>query len=512
MDSGKDSCEPTVNDARMPRVERFAGWLNLSVIAIGIVFFLARNLGNDAIWDAESDGVLRSLGYPSGYENRGLSDVLEGTRHTNDAGGFDVLLHGWMQLFGTGIFEIRVLPAIFFLVYLLAMLALGRRLRLPLWAGAAVICAMLLENITPYYAAEIRPYMPMLATSVAMLALAGWLSDRPGAWRSIGFIAAAAILLSQHYNGFGIAFATAIVLGMAAWRRESRQRLWLIVVLVFTLVWLPTLYLALRGSPFAPHERIWYLDAVMLRFADPQQWWHILTWNFLTPTGLPRTVFLLLVPVLWILARRGHGSRPFAAVIVAWVYVLAATAAAAGMSVLGFLPWYLGTRWAISDVGLIAISLLGLAAIILPWLRRGPVWIVGAAVAVSVLVAGTGSWRLAHYDRGGPVGYLKQIGPEMLAGGPGSLTVDGWLYWNVRYLIERSGAYDELQPGWNQNREDVISSPIGAEPQQVRDFLASSRTRMLLRSVDPLKGVELPSNLEIISVAGDAGPTLLVKH
>lgn len=498
--------------SRPSRVERCAGWINLSAIAIALVAFFARNLGNDAIWDAESDGVFRSLGYPSGYETRGLSEVLEGTRNTNDAGGFDVLLHWWMQVLGTHIVALRALPALFFLIYLLSILMLGRRLRLPVWAATAVVGAMLLENITPYYAVEIRPYMPMLATSVAMLALAGWLLDRPGPLRALGFIGASAILLSQHYNGFSIAFATALVLGIAAWRRGLGQRLWLIVPLIFSLVWLPALYLVLRGSPFAPHERVWYLDAVMLRFADAQQWWHILTWNFLTPTGLPRTAFLILVPVLWLLARRGNVARPAAAVTVAWVYVFAATLVAAGMSILGFLPWYLGTRWAISDVGLIAVSLIGLTAIILPWLKRGPTWIVGTAVVLSVLVVLTGSWRLGHYDRGGPTGYLKQIGPEMLSGGPNSLTVDGWLYWNVRYLIERSGAYDELRPGWDENRTNVVASPVGADREQVNDFLDSSRTRMLLRSDDPLTGVNMPQNVQVIKVGGEESPTLLVKR
>lgn len=496
----------------MSKVERFIGWLNLTAIGAAIVVFLIHNLGNDAIWDAESDGVLRSLGYPSGYETRGLSDVLEGTKHTNDAGGFDVLLHWWMQIFGTGIVGIRALPALFFLIYVVAILLLGRQMRLPLWAATAVVGAMLVENITPYYAAEIRPYMPMLATSVAMLVLTVWIAHKPGPWRALGFVAAAAVLLSQHYNGFGIAFATSIVLGIAAWRKVAGQRIWLLLPLIFTLLWLPTIYIALRGSPFADHERIWYLDAVMLRFADPQQWFHILTWNFFTPTGLPRTVFLLAVPLLWILARRGYGSRPSTLIASAWVYVLAATAAAAAMSALGFLPWYLGTRWAISDVGLIAISLVGLTAIVLPWLRKGPVWLVGTAVVLSACVTVVGAARLATYDRGGPVGYLKQIGSEMLAGGPNSLTVDGWLYWNVRYLIERSGDYDELRPGWDQVRAQVLTSPVGSEPAQVSEFLASTNTRMLLRSVDPLQGVDLPANIEIISVEGDTGPTLLVKH
>ncbi len=496
----------------MPKMERIAGWLSLVAIGAAVLLFLMRNLGNDAIWDAESDGVFRSLGYPSGYENGSLGRVLEGTRYTNDAGGFDVLLHWWMQIFGTGIIALRALPGLFFLVYLVAILVLGRRLRLPTWAAAAVVGAMLLENITPYYAAEIRPYAPILTASVAMLALAGWLSDKPGPWRATGFVGASAVLLSQHYSGFALAFATAVVLAIAAWRRGAGQRVWLILPLLFTLFWLPAMYLALHGSPFAERGRVWYLDMAMLKFADAQQWWHILSWNLLTPTGLPRTVFLLAVPTLWVLARRKPILRPLVAVTIAWLYVLAATLVAALMSILGFLPWYLGTRWAISDVGLIAISLVGLTAIVLPWIRKGFRWILPLTILLAMIVTLLGAWRLATYDRGGPIGYLKIIGQEMLAGGPQSLTVDGWLIWNVRYLVERSGAYDELRSAWDQNRATAVTSPVGSEAEQVREFLDSPKTRMLIRNHDPIKGFKLPSDIEVISVLGDDGPTLLVKR
>lgn len=498
--------------AQAPRLERFTGIANAGILGLAVLVFLWRNLPNDAVWGDESDGIFRSLGYPAGDETRGLSDVLEGTRSTNDAGGFDVLLHWWMQGFGTSIVSLRLLPAVFFLAYLLGLLAVGRRMRAPWWLATAVVGVMLVENITPYYAVEIRPYAPELAATTVLLALALWLGARPTWPRAATYVVAVVVFLSHHYSGIAPAAAALAVLLVLGWRQRGKARWLALLPGLVGLVWLPVLYLALRGSPLGvERQRVWYLDLAMLRYADTEQWLAILRLNLLTPTTLPRTLFLIVVPMLWWMARRrGRGSLD-APVGLAWLFVLVGTGISALMSLAGFLPWYLGTRWSINDVGFIAISLMGLAVVLLAFVRRSPRWLISVAVLCSIAATLVGGLRLASYERQGVQGYLHVIGPQMLAGGPQSLTIDAWIYRDVQYLIDRSGAYEELVPGWRQVRDSVLLNPAPSEAADVEEFLASPRTRMLLRNVDPLAEVSVPANVQVVKVAGDRGPVLLVK-
>ncbi len=172
---------------------------------------------------------------------------------------FYVLLHYWMEVFGTSDVAVRALPGLFGVVTLpLAWLA-GRRLagRTGAWA------ALLLVATSPFavrYDTETRMY-----SLVALLTVCGFLAldralRRPRAGNLVAVAAVSGLLLYTHY--WSVYLLATIVLWLAyeswrgrpEWRRSARPTLVAVVIGCLTFVpWLPTfLYQSKHtGTPWA---------------------------------------------------------------------------------------------------------------------------------------------------------------------------------------------------------------------------------------------------------------------
>jgi hypothetical protein len=280
-----------------------------------------------------------------------------------------MLVRFWSLNVGTQIEVLRFLPFIFFLIYLVAIVLLGRLMRLPWVFALAVVGLMLLENITPYYAVELRPYSAGLAASVALPLAALWLLQSPSGPRFGLFAVTFLAVGTMQYNSLPIELAVAAVLMLGALRQASvRQRLYPLLAAGLSVIWLPVFYLVSRGSPFEVDEgeALDYIPDLVLADMPFNQAVQTVITNLLSPTGLPRTAFILTVPLIWLITRRAHEKR---ARIISenttwlWLFVTLATVLSLALAVLGFIPWKLGTRWSIADAGLIAVSIIRLAAL-----------------------------------------------------------------------------------------------------------------------------------------------------
>ena len=153
-----------------------------------------------------------------------LSEMAEGLRHDGAPPLFYVMLHGWIEVFGTGELSTRFLSGIFSVAALpLAWLA-GRRLAGTRVAWAAVV----LLASSPFavrYATEARMYsMVVLLVLVGYLAVAELL-ERPSSKRAVvgvGLVAGA--LLLTHYWSLYLIFVVALTLLIVARRGVGTSR------------------------------------------------------------------------------------------------------------------------------------------------------------------------------------------------------------------------------------------------------------------------------------------------
>jgi len=204
-----------------------------------------------------------------------LADIPAALRHDGHPPLYYGLLHGWMQVFGSGDGAVRSLSGLFSVVALpLAWLA-GRRRGGPLlgWIAVAVLA------LSPFglrYATETRMY-----ALVMVLVLAGYLvvddvarRARPG-WLPLAALALlSGALLLTHYWAIWLLGSVELVLAWRWWRstgveaRRPLARAFLAVAaggLLF-LPWLPSfLYQSAHtGTPWASAQRPTSVVAVAL--------------------------------------------------------------------------------------------------------------------------------------------------------------------------------------------------------------------------------------------------------
>ena len=441
-----------------------------------------------------------------------------------DLGVFHMLVRYWALNVGTAIEILRVLPFLFFLAYLIAIVLLGRLMRLPWLFALAVVGLMLLENITPYYAVELRPYSAGLAASVALPLVALWLLESPSGQRLALFIVTFLAVGTMQYNSLPIELATAAVLVLGTLgQRTHRAKIYPLVAAGLSVLWLPIFYLITRGSPFEVDdgEALDYIPDLVLADMPFTQAVETVIVNLLSPTGLPRTLFVLAVPIVWFVTSRTRRETQHIVtdnVTRLWLFVTLATALSFGLALLGFIPWKLGTRWSIADVGLIAVSMVGLLALAInAGLLRKRV-LAGIATALAFTAIVIGSVRIATYER--PPGYnFRPLLTELVAATPGKEAIDVWMYPEVRYWIEYSGQYGDLKGDWERLGIQQIGGFDEATTRDVTSFLESNREVLLLRTADPLLGLPIEHRAEF-SVSGSdltesqglSAPVLVRKH
>jgi len=492
------------SSARLPSIGALVGFLALGT---GVVLLAVNNLGNRYFWTDESSSLYTALGWPGVGDRAGsLAGAWNWTIETHvEPGLYNMLERFWALGVGTGIETLRVYPFLFFLIYLASLIGVGRLLRLPWFLIAGVLGLVLLENITPYYTVELRPSSAGLAASVALpflgLMLLKW--TRKGVL--VLFLAGFVLIGSMQYNSYPIEAAVGIVLiafGLLTPLRS--QRLMAIGAGAFAVFYLPVLYVVTRGNPLgvAQEPGLEAISGLLIPNMETSEVLRLLQQNLFSFTALPRTVFLVMVPVLWLVGRWAkpwhrpeHGTQ---AVNQVWLFVLTATLGSAGIGFLGVMPWIVGTRWSIAEVGLIAVSLIGIGSIIvqLGLLRIKPVAVL--AVAASVGLALAGSYRLATYERF--PGYDWNIAlTEILEGTPGKAVVDTEIYPNLRYWVELSGDYDQFRSAWIDHRIQTTSDFYSADASSIEEFLASDNEYLLLGDASLLEGsgVRLPADVTV---------------
>ena len=506
--------------------ERIANVLSIAILSIAVITYAIRNLGNRYFWSDEASSLYTSLGWPEiGDGPQSIGEAWAATQSHIEPGLFNMLEYVWAVGIGTHITAIRFLPFLFLLAYLVAIVLLSRFVNAPLYLGAAVVGLMLLENITPYYAVELRPHIAGLAAAVVLPLLTVWLMRSPGIPRLAVFILGFLFFGSMQYTSYPIQFAIAGVLLLAAARTAigSHKRL-LIGASGFAVMWLPVTFVLVRGNPFrlAGGTEIHAIPEAFFPNLPVQEVASIVATNLLSPTGLPRTVFILLLPVLWIAhrmsAKQQPGKSPLWTIQSLWIIVTTSTAISFILAMLGFMPWILGTRWTIADVGLIALSLVGIVGLIVHSgvLNKGAIQLTAIALALVLTLVGSARW--ATYDR--TPGYdwtpVLEVG---LQNSSTPLVIDNWTYPEVRYWVELSGAYDQYEQAWLA-QEILIAGPTDkATVEDVSNFLSSNSNVMILRNDSVLPPADQLADVEVRPLplskgtepAPSGGPVLLIR-
>jgi hypothetical protein len=504
--------------------------ISLGILAIGVAGLGFHNLGNRYFWTDESSTFYAGLGWPApGATPASISAAWDSTMNGFlDPGIFHMLVRFWAINFGAETVSLRLIPFVFFLTYVGSILGLARLLGAPLFVGAGIAGLMLLENITPYYSVELRPYSAGLAAAVVLPLVALWLIKSPSTPRLLTLLAGVVVFGSMQYNSMPITWALALALVLAWWwNRVDSHSSYLLIASAFVLLWQPILYFISRGSPLQSTggNSLDYIPDLVLTAMPTDRLLEVITSNLLSPTALPRTIFVILIPVLWWrrwlprkLANVDWGVR---CINYLWLIVLVATLSTVVLAILGLIPWILGTRWSIAEVGLIALSTTGLTAIVV----KSELWknprIFALVGVVAVLAATVGATRLWLYERPNDVDVMSTFAPVILSGKPGGTVIDVWSYPTIRYWMEFSGNHHDLFEDWVAHNVSPTIRFDEADSADIEVFLESDSDRLLLRSEAALKesAIDLPAGIEVISYQPQSNdgqitidlPILLVK-
>ena len=194
------------------------------------------------------------------------SNILEALRHDGHPPLYYVLLHGWMEVFGTSNIAVRSLSGLFGVLCLPLAFVIGRRRGGPLlgWIALAVVA------VSPFavrYSDEARMY-----SLVMLLVFVGWLlldemfrSRRAGLGWYVALAATTAALLYTQYWSLWLGGALGLLMCWLAFRsddpltRGTARRVIgsLLVGVVLFIPWLPTMLYqsAHTGTPWATPMR-----------------------------------------------------------------------------------------------------------------------------------------------------------------------------------------------------------------------------------------------------------------
>lgn len=181
-----------------------------AVVAFGIV---ARFVAHSHLWLDEALTV--------NIARLPLGDIPEALRHDGSPPLYYVILHGWMELFGTTTVTVRALSGIFSVACLPLAWRVGLRLG-GRTTATAVLVMMALSPFAVHYATEARMYsLAMFLVLAGGLALAN-LYERPSLRLGVAVaLLTGALLLTHYYALYILAAAGALLLWMS-WRGEER--------------------------------------------------------------------------------------------------------------------------------------------------------------------------------------------------------------------------------------------------------------------------------------------------
>ncbi len=195
-----------------------------------------------------------------------LGQLSEALKHDGHPPLYYALLHGWINLFGTGDVAVRSLSGLFGLATLPLVWILGRRKGGPTlaWVAVAVVA------VSPFavrYSNETRMY-----SLVMLLVVIGWLlvddvvdQGKATIGRFVGIAIVGAALLYTHYWSLWLLGALGVTALWKIWRSPDRaaRRPWIGLVLSLVVAglafvpWLPVMLYqsAHTGTPWAKASR-----------------------------------------------------------------------------------------------------------------------------------------------------------------------------------------------------------------------------------------------------------------
>ena len=229
--------------------------VSLVAIAIGIV---TRFASQSSLWLDEALSVQIS--------SLPIGDIAEALKQDGHPPLYYVLLHGWMDVFGSSDFAVRALSGVIGLATLPLVWLLGRRKggSTLAWVAVAVVA------VSPFavrYSSETRMY-----ALVILLVVIGWIllddviyRGKVTVARYIGIAIVSAALLYAHYWSLWLLGAVGLTALWKIWRADSREqrRPWwgvvaaLVAALIIFSPWLPTMLYqsANTGTPWAKASR-----------------------------------------------------------------------------------------------------------------------------------------------------------------------------------------------------------------------------------------------------------------
>lgn len=195
-----------------------------------------------------------------------LGDISDALRHDGHPPLYYYLLHGWMELFGTGDVAVRALSGVFAVAALPLAYVAGRR-RGGATVGLIAVAVLALAPFALRYATETRMY-----SLVILLVFVGYLlvddvvrRGRSDVGRLIGLVVVTAALLYTHYWTMWLLAAVGLLLVWTAWRsteaaarRNSLRAIGALVLGgVLFVPWVPNLLYqsAHTGTPWAKASR-----------------------------------------------------------------------------------------------------------------------------------------------------------------------------------------------------------------------------------------------------------------
>jgi mannosyltransferase len=195
-----------------------------------------------------------------------VGDIFSWLRHDGHPPLYYLILHGWMEVFGSADASVRALSGVFGLLTLPLAYIAGRRLGGSL-LGWLTVTVFALSAFMVRYSSEARMY-----SLVMLLAVAGYLlvddvvrRGRNNVLRLVGIALVAGALLYTHYWALWLLGATGLVLGWRAWRNADRGIRFpalqaagaLVVGALLFVPWIPSMLYqsAHTGTPWATPSR-----------------------------------------------------------------------------------------------------------------------------------------------------------------------------------------------------------------------------------------------------------------
>lgn len=239
-------------------------------VTLGVLIaagFVLRFFARQALWLDESQSVAIAQ-----LPLHGPGTTLwEGLKQDGSPPLYYLLLHGWIQLFGTGTAAVRALSAVLniaaiYPLYVLALRVTGQR------AARVVVILYICSPYALYYATETRMYsLVILLTVLYGLGVERTLR-KPSVLSVLVIGVTAAGLALTHYWCIYLLITMTLVLVFLGWRR-GRKEAWLALLgqavgAVLILPWAPTLLFQLKhtGTPWGKPAS---LSAVLHAYG----WW-----------------------------------------------------------------------------------------------------------------------------------------------------------------------------------------------------------------------------------------------